>query len=149
MALVYSIVLADDHPLFREGVKRIIRRIPHLKVVGEVADGLELLELLKEATPQMVILDIAMPNLQGIEVAKIIKRDYPEIKVLILTMHKSKEHLHHAISAGVAGYLLKENTYNDLLTAINAIQNGQVYISPLMADLWAEVFPQEGLKLRN
>jgi DNA-binding NarL/FixJ family response regulator len=130
----YQIVLADDHALFREGVKRIIRQVPHLKVTGEVADGLELLELIKASPPHLVILDIAMPHLQGIEAAKLIKSLHPEVKVLILTMHKSHEHLSRAISAGVEGYLLKENTHGDLLAAIQAIKDGGTYVSALLGE---------------
>ena len=96
----YQIVLADDHLLFREGLKRIIEAYPDLKVVGEVDDGLKLLELLKKFAPQMVILDISMPKLQGIEATKELKSLCPEVKVLILTMHKSREHLYRAIYAG-------------------------------------------------
>ena len=87
----YSIILADDHVLFRQGVKKIIEEVDGLKVVGEANDGLELLELLKKTLPDLVILDISMPNLRGLEAAREIKAQYPQVKILLLTMHKKRE----------------------------------------------------------
>jgi DNA-binding NarL/FixJ family response regulator len=103
----YNIVLADDHVLFCEGIKRIISEVSDLEVVGEARDGLQLLALLKQLTPDLVILDISMPNIRGIEATREIKMTHPDVKVLILTMHKDKDYLYHAISAGADGYLLK------------------------------------------
>lgn len=129
----YRIVLADDHIMLRQGIKRIIREVADIEVVGEANDGLELLNLLKKLTPHMVILDISMPNLRGIEVAREIKMICPDVKVLILTMHKDKEYLYHAISAGAEGYLLKEDADTELFSAIETIRQGRVYISPLLS----------------
>ncbi len=129
----YRIVLADDHTMFRQGIKRIIGEVADLEVVGEASDGLQLLNLLKKLTPHMVILDISMPNLRGIEATREIKMIYPDMKVLILTMHKSKEYLYHAISAGAEGYLLKEDADTELLFAIKKIRQGGIYISPLLS----------------
>lgn len=134
-----KIILADDHVLFREVIKESIQKVPDLEVIGEVSDGLELLDLLKTSTPDMIILDIAMPNLQGIEAANEIKKLYPEIKILILTMHKSSEHVYRAISAGVDGYLLKENAYADLISAIETIKEGKKYISSLISQQVADI----------
>ncbi|MCE5241812.1 MAG: response regulator transcription factor [Syntrophobacteraceae bacterium] len=130
----YRIVLADDHVLFREGIKSIVGMLPDLCVAGEAGDGLELLRLLGRITPEMVILDLSMPNLQGVDATREIKQLYPGIKVLILTMHKSREHLSRALSAGADGYLLKEDAYDDLSSAIRSIRQGKVFISPLLAD---------------
>ena len=139
----YKIVLADDHPLFREGIKRIIEGIPGVQVVGEVGEGLALLELLKKSVPDLIILDISMPKMQGIEAAHKIKTLYPQVKILILTMHKSKEHLHSAISAGADGYLLKENAYADLISAIEVIQEGNTYISNLVYGHMVDFFRKQ------
>jgi DNA-binding NarL/FixJ family response regulator len=128
----YRIILADDHILLREGLKRLIQEDPALKVVGEAGDGLELLELLQELTPDMVILDISMPRLQGLEAAKFIKKFYPEVKVLILTMHKSKELLYKLMDNGADGYLLKEDATEILHSAIATIRSGKTFISPLI-----------------
>jgi len=129
----YRVVLADDHVMVRQGVKRILKEIPDLEVVGEVGDGLELLELLKKDRPDLILLDISMPHLQGIEATKKIKARCPEIKILLLTMHKNKEYLYHAIAAGAEGYLLKEDADTELLSAIATIRQGGSYISSLMS----------------
>ena len=127
------IVLADDHTLFRQGVRKIIEEVVDYKVVEEVSDGLALVELLKKLTPDMVILDISMPNLRGIEATRDIKRIHPDLKILILTMHKNKEYLYQAISAGAVGYLLKEDADTDLLYAIETVRQGKTYISPILS----------------
>ena len=129
----YRIVLADDHALLRHGIKTIIEGGEGMVVVGEASDGLELLEVLKGITSDMVILDISMPGLRGIEATSEIKMIYPEIKVLMLTMHKRKEYFYHALSAGADGYLLKEDTATELFSAIKMIREGGVYVSPFFS----------------
>ncbi len=109
MAAPFSILLADDHVMFRRGIRRIIQAIDDVEVVGEANDGFELIGLLKTTSPQLVILDISMPNLRGLEATREIKIINPEVKVLILTMHKDQEYLYHAFAAGAEGYLLKED----------------------------------------
>lgn len=130
----YSIVLADDHVLVRQGLRRILEGTDDLAVVGEANDGLELLQLLKRVTPQMVILDIFMPNLRGIEAITEIKAMRPDVKILILTMHRDKEYLYLALSAGAKGYLLKEDASRDLFAAIAEVRRGKTYISPYFSD---------------
>ena len=129
----YRILLAEDHILFRELIKKSLGEIPNIEVVGEVSDGLQLLQSIKVLKPHMIILDIGMPVMSGIEAAKAIKKDYPEIKILLLTMYKSKDHLKHALEAKVDGYLLKENAFKDLITAIEMIRKGKLYISNIMS----------------
>ncbi len=104
-------------------------------MVGEAADGLELLNLLKmsKLTPHMAIVDITMPNLGGIEATRRIKMTYPDVKVLILTIHKDEEYLHQAFSAGAEGYLLKEDANTELFPAIETIRQGGIYVSPLLS----------------
>ncbi len=126
----YSIILADDHVLVRQGLRRILEGMPELEVVGEANDGLELLTLLGHLVPDMVILDIFMPNLRGIEAIYEIKKIRPEVKILILTMHKDKEYLYLALSAGAKGYLLKEDADKELFSAIEKVRQGKTYISP-------------------
>jgi len=134
----YRIILADDHVLFRQGLRRILEEKADLEVVGEAGDGLDLLNLLKEVHPHMVILDISMPNLRGIEATHEIKAVLPALKVLILTMHKDEEYLSQAISAGVDGYLLKEDADRELYSAIEKIRQGRMYIPPSLSDNLAE-----------
>ncbi len=125
-------MLADDHTLVRQGVKKILEGKDDLRVVGEAGDGVELLFLLNELKPNMVILDISMPNLQGIQTARQIKMKYPGMKILIMTMHKEREYLYEAISAGVEGYLLKEDAEKELFSAIETLREGKGFISPII-----------------
>jgi two-component system, NarL family, response regulator NreC len=143
MAGPFSILLADDHVMFRRGVRRIIQAISDVEVVGEASDGFELLELLKKTTPNLVIMDISMPNLRGLEATREIKIINPDVKVLILTMHKDKEYLYHAFSAGAEGYLLKEDADNELIAAIDTLRKGGTYISPLLSSQLADLFMQK------
>ncbi|MFZ7128392.1 MAG: response regulator [Desulfobacterales bacterium] len=129
----YRIVLADDHTMMREGIRKLINGDDRLTVTAEAGDGLELLRLLNQTPADLVILDISMPGLGGIEAAKEIKTRHPELAVLILSMHKKKEYLKMALAAGAKGYLTKENTAAELLSAIHAIRKGGTYLSPSIA----------------
>ena len=131
---IYKIVLADDHVLIRHGIKNIIKQTPDLQVTGEVSNGEELLNLLETDIPDMLILDIMMPKISGIEAVSVVKRRYPRIKVLMLTMHKSMGYFYSAMSAGADGYLMKGDSGEELLLAIRKIQEGKTYLSPLLAD---------------
>jgi len=155
----YRIILADDHIMFRQGIKWILKEFKGVEVVGEANDGFELLELLKHVATDMVILDISMPKMRGIEVTREIKMTHPGVKVLILTMHKSPEYLYHAISAGAEGYLIKEDADTVLLDAIKKMKEGRDYISPLLSEMLnneliqifrgKRQFPLEGLTTRE
>uniref|UniRef100_A0A7C3V4M0 Response regulator transcription factor n=1 Tax=Desulfobacca acetoxidans TaxID=60893 RepID=A0A7C3V4M0_9BACT len=140
----YPIILADDHVLFRRGVKRIIEEMAGLEVVGEANDGLELLELLKQKKPHLIILDISMPNLRGLEAAREIKDLYPQIKILLLTMHKKKDFLRQGLEAGVDGFLVKEDADTELLKAVETIRGGGKYFSPLLSASLADLAFQRG-----
>ena len=143
MAPPFNIILADDHAMFRRGIRRIIESIDDVEVVGEASDGFELLELLEKTSPNLIIMDISMPNLRGLEAARKIKTVNPDIKVLILTMHKGEDYLYQALSKGVEGYLLKEDADDDLLSAIDALRKGGTYISPLLSTQLADLFMQK------
>ena len=130
----YRIVLADDHILVRQGIKKIITADSGMQVVAEAGDGLELMEILQEITPHLVILDISMPRLNGLAAAVKIKQLYPDIKMLILSMHRSKEYLRQALAAGVNGYLLKEDADVALFAAIEIVRQGKIFISPLLEE---------------
>jgi len=132
--LPYEILLVDDHPLVRQGIKTIIAEKSELAVVGELQDGLELLDCLKTRLPHLVILDISMAHLGGIEATRLIKSSHPEIKVLILTMHDRREYVDRARLAGAEGYLLKDEVIKELLPAIEALRQGGTYLSPLLTE---------------
>ena len=136
---VYRVMLADDHALFRSGVKRILEEIPDVEVVGEAADGVQLLGLLQEAIPDLVILDISMPKLRGLEIIQDIKSHHPDVQILMLTMHKNPEYLSYALGAGAAGFLLKEDADPELLEAIATIRRGKTYLSPAISQVLPEL----------
>jgi DNA-binding NarL/FixJ family response regulator len=129
----YRIVLADDHAMFRQGIKNILEGADDLEVVGEEGDGLNLLELLRQVTTDMVILDISMPKLRGLEAIREIKMISNDVKVLILTMHNDEEYVYSAMSAGAEGYLLKEDADTELFAAIEKIRKKGHYLSPLLS----------------
>ncbi len=148
MANRYRIVLADDHALVRRGLRRILGEKSELEIVGEAGDGLQLLGIVSKLAPDLVILDVSMPNIRGIEAIPEIRRAHSAVKILILTMHKDEEYLYEAISAGANGYLLKEDAEQELFAAINDIRSGKIYISPRLADRsmedWARILRGEG-----
>jgi DNA-binding NarL/FixJ family response regulator len=125
-----SIIVADDHVSFRRCLIRIIQEDPSLYVVKEVGNGVDLLRLLEATIPDAVILDISMPILSGLEAAAVIKKLYPDLKVMILTMHSEKEYFNKAIEIGVDGYLNKREIDN-LNYAINTVLQGKKYLTPL------------------
>jgi DNA-binding NarL/FixJ family response regulator len=152
MMISYRIVLADDHVILRDGVKHIIQERPDLCVVGEASDGLELLRLLKRQEADMILLDISMKGLRGIEATREIKSSHPEIKIVILTMHKKRSYIQHALAAGADGYLLKESTGDELFDAITCVRNGGSYISKsLSQDLTSEMLKvyRNGMKTHH
>jgi len=134
----YTILLADDHTLIRLGIRNLISNNPALKVIGEVGDGEALLEFLQTRQPDLLILDISMPKLTGIEAVSRVKKLYPGIKILMLTMHKNKQYFYHAMSAGADGYLMKEDSDDELLLAIRRIQDGKNYLSPFLSQDFAD-----------
>lgn len=147
----YRIVLADDHAMVRQALKRLIEGERDLEVIGEAGDGIELLSLLNTVLPDMIILDISMPNLRGIEAVHAIKMKCREVKVLILTMHK--EYLHQALCAGADGYLLKEDADRELFSAIENIRTGKTHLSPRLqgetAVAWASSLDVLSLRERE
>lgn len=130
----YRVILADDHALVRRGLRLILEGNSGLEIAAEVGDGLELLSILNKTNADLVILDVSMPNLRGIEAIPEIRRIRPNVKVLMLTMHKEEDYLYQAISAGADGYLLKDDAERELFAAIEHIRNGKIYISPSLAD---------------
>lgn len=138
----YKIVLADDHVILRHGIKQMIDEADGLRVAGEAGDGAELLKLLKTIEPDMIVLDITMPNMRGLEAAAEIKMSYPRIKIMILTMHKSTQYLHSAFASGAEGYLLKEDAPLEVFNAIETMRQGNYYISPLLLNELTEEMAQ-------
>lgn len=120
----FRIIIADDHPVFRAGLKSIIESNPQYRVVGEANNGRELIEKIGSNTCDMVILDLSMPETHGLEVLAEIKKNFPEIRVLIVTMHKEREYFKYALTKGVDGYILKNEVAEKIVSSIQSIQSG-------------------------
>jgi len=136
----YNIVLADSHIMFRRGLKKIIQEIDGVEVLDDVSDGYELIELIKQKKPNLAIMEMHMPNLRGIEATREIKLLDPSIKVLMLTSNRDNSLIRHAVSAGIDGYLLKEDADIELHNAIYTIRKNKTYISPLIAKSLSEIY---------
>jgi DNA-binding NarL/FixJ family response regulator len=135
----YRIILADDHPIVRQGIKDLLSENPALKVIAEAADGHEVMELLSKTQPNLILLDIEMPHLGGLKTAHQIKKHYPRVKVLILTMHREDAYLSVARDIGVEGFVLKHDVDEVLLDAIEVVRQGGTFISPLLQSQAADV----------
>ncbi len=125
-----AVILADDHKLVRAGIKSLLENIPGVKVVGEASNGRESIELTGKLKPDMVFLDIAMPELNGLQAAERIKKEYPDVDIIILSMHLDEEYVIQALKVGASGYLLKDSAPGELELALDKIMRGKVYISP-------------------
>jgi two-component system response regulator NreC len=124
------ILLADDHTILRAGLKMMLNAQPDMEVIGEVQDGRHAMQEAQRLQPDIVLMDITMPDINGIEATRQIKKLLPEIKVLILTMHEHDEYVFQALRAGASGYMLKEAAATELIAALRVIQSGQFYLSP-------------------
>jgi DNA-binding NarL/FixJ family response regulator len=124
------IVLADDHALVRAGLRALIERLDDVKVVAEAEDGRQALELIQQHAPDLVLLDISMANLGGLEALPRIVKDFPSVKVVILSGHSNEEYVLRALKCGAAGYMLKDAAAEELGLAIKAVAQGAIYLSP-------------------
>ena len=134
----HRILVADDHVLIRYGIKNIIKKNDQFAVVGEVNNGKQLMSFLEDSEIDLIILDISMPDIGGMEALGLVKNKYPWIKILMLTMHKNKQYFYNAMAAGADGYLMKDDSDEELLVAITKVLNGKNYISPHMTDDFAD-----------
>jgi DNA-binding NarL/FixJ family response regulator len=128
-----TVLVADDHAIVREGLRLILETFEDIKVVGEARDGQEALRETQRVRPDVVLMDLSMPLLNGVEATRRITRDYPGTKVIILSTYSDDEHVQHALKAGAAGYLMKETASGDLLRAIRETRKGNSFFSPAIA----------------
>ncbi len=134
------VVLVDDHPLVRAGIRRVLEAEPRVMIVGEAGDGAAALAALREHSPDLLILDLALPGVDGLEILRQAKVLHPGLKVIVLTMHAGREYITRALQAGADAYLLKESAAHDLVASIGAIQAGRAFHSPpVQAELAAIV----------
>ena len=129
------ILLADDHTIMRNGLRLLLERQPGFQVIGEAADGRETVEMTDTLHPDVVILDIAMPNLNGLEAARQIASKLPSIAVVILSMHSDESYVLRALKAGARAYLLKDSAESDLIAAIKAVTEGKAFFSPAISKM--------------
>lgn len=134
-----NILLVDDHTIFRAGIRVLLELQPNFKVVGEAEDGLKALKLVGELLPDVVLMDIAMPGVDGLSAAKQIKKIVPLTKIILLTQHENKEYIQPALKIGAAGYILKRAAADELVMAINAVYQGKSFLdsnvtSTILAD---------------
>jgi two-component system response regulator NreC len=127
------VLIADDHTIVREGVHLLLDAQPDITVVGEAADGNQVLSLARSLTPDIVLLDIGMPLMNGLEATRALKAELPKINILILTMHEGEDYFFRILAAGASGYVLKGAGSSELLNAIRAVYQGGVYLYPTMA----------------
>lgn len=132
------IVIADDHTIMRNGLRLMLDRQPDFQVVAEAADGRQTIEACEANNPDVVVLDIAMPNLNGIEAARQISAKLPRISIVILSMHSDESYVLRALKAGARGYLLKDSAEADLINAIKAVSEGKAFFSPAISKMLVE-----------
>lgn len=131
----FRIVLTDDHEILRAGLKNLIGKEPGLSVVGEAGDGEQLMALLGKTKCDCIILDLSMPRMDGMQAIKEIRKKFPKVRILVLTMQKDSEHFRHAMTLGASGYVLKDDAYQQLVLAVKTVLRGKQYISPAIAEL--------------
>ena len=133
-----TVFVADDHAVVREGLASLLAAQPDIHVVGTAADGRDAVRQVVKLQPGVVIMDIAMPEMNGIEAARELRERVPRARVVILSMHSSAEHVYHALEAGAAAYLLKESAGQEIIAAVRTVCAGRRYLSPRIAELVAE-----------
>lgn len=132
------ILLAEDHTIVREGLRSLIEKQPDMEIVGEAEDGRTAIELVQELSPEIVIMDITMPNLNGVEATRHITSEFPQVKVIALSIHSNRRFVTDMLGAGAAGYILKECLFDELVQAIQAVSAGNSYLSPRITSVVVE-----------
>jgi two-component system, NarL family, response regulator DegU len=133
MSAEIGIIIADDHPVFRKGLRQIIETDAALKVLAEAEDGETALELIEQLNPDVALLDVDMPRLDGVEIARAIREKHLSVKVVFLTMHKDEDVFNEAMDAGARGYVLKDSAVTDIIQSIRAAAEGRHFISPQLS----------------
>lgn len=137
-----ELLIADDHTLLRDGMRALLESTERIKVLAEANDGIEVMELLKKHQPDIVLMDIGMPRMNGLDATKLITQNYSDTRVLILSMHANEEYALRALRAGAAGYILKEARKQELLHAIETVASGGTYLSPKVSQHVIENYVQ-------
>lgn len=137
------IVLADDHTIMRSGLRAVLDRYADMQVVGEAADGREAIQCVEENHPDVIVMDVAMPNLNGIEAARQISAKHSGVSIVVLSMHSDEGYVLRALKAGARGYLLKDSAEGDLITAIRAVNDGKAFFSPAISRMLVDDYMRQ------
>ena len=124
------IVLAEDHTILREGLRALLTADPNFEIIGEAADGRAAVRFVEKQIPDLILMDLSMPRMTGMDAIREIKKRYPQTKIIALTVHKTEEYLRTTLQAGVDGYVLKDVTHDELMMAIQSVLKGKTYLSP-------------------
>jgi DNA-binding NarL/FixJ family response regulator len=124
------VLLADDHKLVRAGIRSLLERLPELEVVAEASDGTEAIQLVEQYNPQVVLMDLSMPELNGLEATRHLTKTFPKVRVIVLSIYTDEEHVYQSLRAGAAGYLMKGAATEELELAIMSVARGETYLSP-------------------
>ncbi|MEI6194323.1 MAG: response regulator transcription factor [Verrucomicrobiota bacterium] len=143
------VILADDHVLVRAGIRALLEKLPGVAVVGEAGDGREVLELVKVHQPDVVLMDISMPGLNGLEAAARMAKEFTKVRIIILSMHDNEEYYWRALKAGASGYLLKKAASAELATALQRVVHGDIYLSHEISTRLLKKFPVDGIADRK
>lgn len=130
-----KVLLVDDHAIIREGLRSLLKKQPEMEVIADTGDGRKAIELVRELLPNIVIMDITMPGLNGIEATRQIIAEFPDVKVIALSIHSKRRYVADMLSAGATGYILKECLFDELVQAIKAVAAGGRYLSPRITDV--------------
>jgi len=136
------VFLADDHLILREGIRSLLGKVPDIEIVGEAGEGGEAVDKVGQLVPDVVLMDITMPGMSGLEATKQIKQKYPQVKVLILTIHETNQYLSQMLQAGASGYVVKTTAASELISAIRAVHQGDVYLYPSITRMLVEDYLQ-------
>jgi len=137
------IVLADDHTIMRSGLRAVLDRYADMQVVGEAADGRQAIQCVEQNHPDVIVMDVAMPNLNGIEAARQISAKHASVSIVVLSMHSDEGYVLRALKAGARGYLLKDSAEGDLITAIRAVSQGKAFFSPAISRMLVDDYMRQ------
>ena len=129
------VLLADDHGMMREGLRALLAGAPDIEVVADVGDGREAVRIAAQLLPDVIVMDVSMPDLNGIEAAHLLREKCPKTRIVMLSMHASSEHVHRALEAGAAGYVLKESAAAEVIAAVRTVCAGRLYLSPALGGI--------------
>lgn len=141
-----KLLIVDDHPVVRQGLSALLGKNPDVQLVGEAADGQQALSKIRELSPDVVLMDISMPQMDGLEVTELLRKEAPNVKVIILSMHTNRDYILRIIQAGARGYILKDAPPEEFLRAIQAVSDGETFFSPDVARIALNQYVSSGGK---